>query len=53
MLGKLTLSAIPYHNPIIMGAVGFSILVGLVILGLITKPTRIEKPTAPMMMGLW
>ncbi|MGA7979201.1 MAG: cytochrome o ubiquinol oxidase subunit I [Chromatiaceae bacterium] len=37
MLGKLTLSAIPFDNPIIMGAVGFSILVGLVILGLITR----------------
>jgi cytochrome o ubiquinol oxidase subunit 1 len=36
MLGKLSLSAIPYHNPIIMGAVGVSMLLGLVILALIT-----------------
>jgi cytochrome o ubiquinol oxidase subunit 1 len=36
MLGKLTLSAIPFDNPIIMGAVGFSVLLGLVVLGLIT-----------------
>jgi cytochrome o ubiquinol oxidase subunit I len=36
MLGKLTLSAIPYDNAIIMGAVGFSVLLGLVVLGLIT-----------------
>ncbi len=36
MFGKLTLAAIPYENPIIMWAVGGSILVGLVILALIT-----------------
>ncbi|MEJ2362539.1 MAG: cytochrome o ubiquinol oxidase subunit I [Gammaproteobacteria bacterium] len=36
MLGNLSLSSIPYHNPIIMGAVGFSILVGLIIVGTIT-----------------
>lgn len=36
MLGKLSLSAIPFDNPIIMGAVGFSLLLGLVILVLIT-----------------
>ncbi|MFA5615535.1 MAG: cytochrome o ubiquinol oxidase subunit I [Syntrophorhabdaceae bacterium] len=36
MLGKLTLSAIPFHSPIVMGAVGGSLLAGLVILGLIT-----------------
>jgi cytochrome o ubiquinol oxidase subunit I len=36
MLGKLTLSAIPYDNPIIMGAVAFSILVAAVVLGSIT-----------------
>ena len=37
MLGKLSLSAIPYHNPIIMGAVGFTIAAALLILGLITR----------------
>jgi cytochrome o ubiquinol oxidase subunit I len=37
MLGKLTLSAIPFDNPIIMGAVAFSALLGLAILGLITR----------------
>jgi cytochrome o ubiquinol oxidase subunit 1 len=36
MLGKLTLSAIPFDNPIIMGAVGVSLLLALVILSLIT-----------------
>ena len=36
MLGKLTLSAIPYDNPIIMGAVGFMVLVGLVTMVAIT-----------------
>jgi cytochrome o ubiquinol oxidase subunit 1 len=36
MLGKLTLSAIPYDNPIIMGAVGFSLLIALVVAGAIT-----------------
>jgi cytochrome o ubiquinol oxidase subunit 1 len=36
MLGKLTLSAIPFDNPIIMGAVGFSVLLGLIVLALIT-----------------
>jgi cytochrome o ubiquinol oxidase subunit I len=36
MFGKLTLSAVPYHNPITMGAVAGSILLGVVILVLIT-----------------
>lgn len=36
MLGKLTLSVIPFHSIIVMGAVGGSILAGLIILGLIT-----------------
>ncbi|GHH51359.1 MULTISPECIES: cytochrome o ubiquinol oxidase subunit I [Gammaproteobacteria] len=37
MLGKLTLEAIPYHEPIIMGALGGAGLIGLVILALVTK----------------
>jgi cytochrome o ubiquinol oxidase subunit 1 len=36
MLGKLSLSAIPFHNPIIMGAVGGALLLALLILALIT-----------------
>jgi cytochrome o ubiquinol oxidase subunit 1 len=36
MLGKLTLAAIPYDNPIIMGAVGFSILIAVAVAGAIT-----------------
>jgi len=36
MLGKLSLSAIPYHNPIIMGGVAFMALVALAVLGAIT-----------------
>jgi cytochrome o ubiquinol oxidase subunit 1 len=36
MFGKLSLSAIPFENPIIMGAVGGSILLAVVILALIT-----------------
>ena len=36
MFGKLSLSAIPYDNPITMGAVGGAVVFGLVILGLIT-----------------
>jgi cytochrome o ubiquinol oxidase subunit 1 len=36
MFGKLSLSAIPFDNPIIMGAVGGSILLAVVILALIT-----------------
>jgi cytochrome o ubiquinol oxidase subunit 1 len=36
MFGKLTLSAIPYDQPITIGAVGGAVLLGLVILGLIT-----------------
>lgn len=33
LFGNLTLQAIPYHNPIIMGAGGFMALVALVVLG--------------------
>jgi cytochrome o ubiquinol oxidase subunit 1 len=33
LFGKLTLDAIPYHNPIIMGAGGFMALVALAVLG--------------------
>ena len=36
MFGKLSLSAIPYHDPIVMGAVAGSILAGMAILALIT-----------------
>lgn len=36
MLGKLSLNAVPYHDPIAMGAVVGSIVAGLVILSLIT-----------------
>ncbi len=36
MFGKLSLSAVPYHDPIVMGAVGGSILMGMLILALIT-----------------
>jgi len=36
MFGKLSLAAIPFENPIIMGAVGGSILLAVVILVLIT-----------------
>ncbi|SHO61488.1 cytochrome bo3 quinol oxidase subunit 1 apoprotein [Pseudoxanthobacter soli DSM 19599] len=36
MFGKLTLEAIPYHEPIIMGAVGFMVLGALLVLGTIT-----------------
>jgi cytochrome o ubiquinol oxidase subunit 1 len=36
MFGKLTLSAIPYDQPIVMSAVGGAALLGLVILALIT-----------------
>jgi len=36
MFGKLSLSAIPFENPIIMGAVGGSILLAVVILALVT-----------------
>ena len=40
MLGNLTLSAIPFDNPIIMWAVGVSALLGLLIIGLITRYRR-------------
>ncbi|MFA6223051.1 MAG: cytochrome o ubiquinol oxidase subunit I [Desulfomonilaceae bacterium] len=36
MFGKLSLSAIPYDNPITMGAVGGAVVLGLVIMALIT-----------------
>src|SRR6202140_3458058 len=36
MLGKLTLSAIPFDQPIIMGAVGFMVLVGLSVMLVLT-----------------
>jgi cytochrome o ubiquinol oxidase subunit I len=36
MLGKLTLSAIPYTNPIVMGAVAFMVIGAIGILGLVT-----------------
>lgn len=36
MLGKLTLSAIPYDNPIVMGAVVFMVVGAAGVLGLIT-----------------
>jgi cytochrome o ubiquinol oxidase subunit 1 len=36
MLGKLTLEAIPYHQPIIMGAVGMIIVGGLAVVALIS-----------------
>ena len=36
MFGKLSLSAIPYDNPITITAVGGAVLLGLAILGLIT-----------------
>jgi len=36
MFGKLSLSAVPYHNPITMGAVVGSILLAVLILALIT-----------------
>ena len=36
MLGNLTLSAIPYDNPIVMGAVGFTLLAGATVVGGIT-----------------
>jgi cytochrome o ubiquinol oxidase subunit 1 len=37
LFGKLTLSAIPYTNPIIMSAIGVSLLLGLLILGWVTQ----------------
>jgi cytochrome o ubiquinol oxidase subunit 1 len=36
MLGRLTLSAIPYDNPIVMGAVALMVIVALAVLGTIT-----------------
>ena len=40
LLGNLTLNAIPYHNPIIMGAGGFMGLVVIVVLAAITLAGR-------------
>jgi cytochrome o ubiquinol oxidase subunit I len=36
LLGRLSLSAIPYHNPIIMSAIGLTLVVAAIVLGLIT-----------------
>ena len=36
LLGKLTLDAIPYHQPIVVGAVGLMMVAGLVAMGVIT-----------------
>ena len=36
MFGKLTLSAIPYHVPLIMGAVGMTLVGAVIVLSLIT-----------------
>ncbi len=36
MLGNLTLAAIPYDNPIVMGAVAFTLVGGAVVVGAIT-----------------
>ena len=36
MFGKLSLAAIPYHDPIVMSAVGGALLLTVTILGLIT-----------------
>ncbi len=40
MFGKLNIHAVPYHDPIAMGAVIGSILLGLLILGFITYQRR-------------
>ncbi len=37
MFGKLTLDAIPFHEPIVMGALGGAGLIGLLVLAAITK----------------
>ncbi|MBL8261093.1 MAG: cytochrome o ubiquinol oxidase subunit I [Xanthomonadaceae bacterium] len=37
MLGKLTIEAVPYHEPIIMITLGAAGLIGLLVLGLITR----------------
>jgi cytochrome o ubiquinol oxidase subunit 1 len=37
MFGKLTLDAIPFHEPIVMGALGCAGLIGLLVLAAITK----------------
>lgn len=36
LFGKLTLSAIPYHNPVIMSAVGMSAILGILLLVWVT-----------------
>ncbi len=36
MMGKLTLAAIPYQNPIVMGAVGFMVIAAVAAVGAIT-----------------
>ncbi|HUA26930.1 MAG TPA: cytochrome o ubiquinol oxidase subunit I, partial [Steroidobacteraceae bacterium] len=36
MLGKLTLAAVPYQNPIIFGAIAFMVLVAVAVVGTIT-----------------
>ncbi|HEY2037072.1 MAG TPA: hypothetical protein VGG96_08660, partial [Steroidobacteraceae bacterium] len=36
MLGRLTLSAIPYQNPIVMGAVAFMVIATIAVLGAVT-----------------
>ena len=36
MLGKLTLSAIPYQNPIVMGAVALMVIAAIAVLGAVT-----------------
>ena len=43
MFGRLSLAAIPYHDPIVMGAVAGSILAGMGILALITT-FRLWRP---------
>jgi hypothetical protein len=37
MFGKLTLEAIPYHEPIIVGTLSVVVLLGACLLGAITK----------------
>ncbi|HUC17870.1 MAG TPA: cytochrome o ubiquinol oxidase subunit I [Acetobacteraceae bacterium] len=36
MFGRLTLSAIPYHNPIIMGGVSIAVISAVIVIGAIT-----------------
>jgi cytochrome o ubiquinol oxidase subunit 1 len=37
MLGRLNLSAVPYHEPIIMGTLAVVAVMGLLLLGAITR----------------